>query len=91
MTQSQRARQQSTLRAVGLGIQMANWMQGLHERGMATKHMACGRDEDALSAQLVKVILANAMYKGSDVRLATGTMLRPDTWPRKSLMPWWWR
>eukprot|EP00973_Karenia_brevis_P089533 12398238-Karenia_brevis.AAC.1 len=53
--------------------------------------MACGRDEDALGAQLVKVILANAMYKGSDVRLATGTMLRPDTWPRKSLMPWWWR
>eukprot|EP00973_Karenia_brevis_P047249 6558348-Karenia_brevis.AAC.1 len=31
------------------------------------------------------------MYKGSDVRRATGTMLRPGTWPRKSVTPWWWR
>eukprot|EP00973_Karenia_brevis_P049213 6826182-Karenia_brevis.AAC.1 len=58
---------------------------------MATKEFALGKDEKELSAQLVKVILENAMYKGSDVRLATGTMLRPGTWPRKSFMPWWWR
>eukprot|EP00973_Karenia_brevis_P016330 2237269-Karenia_brevis.AAC.1 len=30
-------------------------------------------------------------HRGSDVRLATGTLLKPDIWPRQSLVSAWWK
>ena len=32
-----------------------------------------------------------ATYTGSDVRLATGALMRPDAWPRRTVQPSWWK
>ena len=32
-----------------------------------------------------------ATHRGSDVRLATGRLMRPNLWPRQSIDPSWWK
>ena len=40
-----------------------------------------------LTAHMVRI----ASYRGSDVRLATGTLLSPNVWPRRPVPSDWWR
>ena len=35
-------------------------------------------------------MIRRSMHKGGDVRLATGTLLHPSAWPRRSIEPAWW-
>ena len=35
-------------------------------------------------------VTRNAMYKGSDVRVATGTLFNPGQWPRRGIDANWW-
>ena len=49
------------------------------------------KSETAVSAALAKQLVRNTMFKGGDVRLATGSLTRPDIWPRKSLKARWWK
>ena len=47
----------------------------------------------ALEVEAVAQLHRNAIFKGSDVRVATSTLVRPDLWPRASIQPhyWTWR
>ena len=43
-----------------------------------------------LEAHTVRRLHQNAMYRGSDVRLASGVLTRPSIWPRRTIDPGWW-
>jgi hypothetical protein len=48
---------------------------------------------DCPELQAVKLLHRNVMYRGSDVRLASQTLLSPSAWPRKALdlSRWKWK
>ena len=48
------------------------------------------RDVQAVSSGIAKQLIRNSMFKGSDVRMASGVLTRPDLWPRRSLYAKWW-
>jgi len=55
-------------------------------------HLSCGSHTDP-SVQLAENMVRRATHRGSDVRLDTGDILRPDAWPRKPVDPslWTWQ
>ena len=44
-------------------------------------------DEDALMGFSLRHLLQNTMHRGSDVRIVSGVLTRPDLWPRRSIQP----
>ena len=44
-----------------------------------------------LKASIVRFFHQSASYIGSDVRLTTGELTRPDAWPRRTVEPGWWK
>jgi hypothetical protein len=55
------------------------------ERAAGARYLACSKPRGFTDTQeLTLLIHRGAMHRGSDVRIATGTLLRPDSYPRLS-------
>ena len=52
-----------------------------------------GGQDSQLDKEVMRHIVRAAMYRGSDVRLATGVLVSPGIWPRKALCTdrWQWK
>ena len=76
---------QEVVEAAGLGMDLA-------PACAVRQHDLRGCLPDA-SVELVEQYARRATHRGSDIRLDTGVLLRPDAWPRQPIDPssWEWR
>ena len=61
------------------------------QRRLVIDLMAGKLSDEAARRELTAHMVRVASYRGSDVRLATSTLLAPNVWPRRPVPSCWWR
>ena len=64
----------------------------LHPSQSAARAAVSEESEPALELQTLNALLRSSDYRGSDIRMDAGELLRPGQWPRRSIDPakWSW-
>ena len=76
---------QEVVEAAGLGV--------LNAPSCSVRQHSLRSNPPDASVALVEEYARRATHRGSDIRLDTGVLLRPDAWPRQPIDPssWEWR
>eukprot|EP00973_Karenia_brevis_P080982 11233791-Karenia_brevis.AAC.1 len=56
-------------------------------QGRQIQHKDLGEPDEEASILLVEEMSRRCTHRGSDVRLGTGSIFKPDSWPRKPINP----